>query len=247
MPAAAPGVLCSAAMAAAAAPLGILMLDTAFPRVRGDVGCVDTFKFPVRIAVVAGASVGAVVHRASSDVLPAFVAAGRKLADEGCVGLVTTCGFLARWQHALADALPVPILTSSLLQVPLVARAMPARRRVGIVTYSTDDLTPDVLEGAGVDPATAVAGVAPDGYFARTIRDGAGTIDASRMAADTVAAARALVESHRDVGALVLECANMPPYRVAVQAAVGLPVFDAAQLFAWFHAGLAGYACAELW
>jgi hypothetical protein len=234
-------------MPAAAAPLGILMLDTAFPRVRGDVGCAATFTFAVRIAAVAGASIDAVVHRPSSAVLPGFIAAGRTLADEGCVGLVTTCGFLARWQRALADALPIPILSSSLLQVPLIARTMPAHRRVGIVTYSTADLTPDVLEGAGVDPATPVAGVAPDGYFARTIRDGAQTLDAQRMAADTVAAARELSQRHRDLGAIVLECANMPPYRAAVQAAVRLPVFDAAQLIAWFRAGLAGYAQADLW
>jgi hypothetical protein len=236
-----------ATMSAPHAPLGILILDTAFPRLRGDVGCATTFEFPVRFATVAGASVDAIVHRASDALLPAFVAAGRALADEGCVGLVTTCGFLARWQRALTEALPIPILTSSLLQVPLVARTMPARRRVGIVTYSAADLTPDVLEAAGVDPATPVGGVAPDGYFARAIRDGAPTLDVQRMADDTVGPARELADKHRDLGAIVLECANMPPYRAAVQAAVGLPVFDAAQLVAWFHAGLAGYGRAELW
>ncbi len=237
----------SATMSALDAPLGILMLDTAFPRLRGDVGCAATFAFPVRIAAVAGASVDAVVHRASDTLLPAFVAAGRALADEGCVGIATTCGFLARWQHALAEALPIPVLTSSLLQVPLLARTMPGRRRVGIVTYSTADLTPDVLASVGVDPATPVAGVAPDGYFARAIRDGARTLDQQRMAADTVAAARELADKHRDLGAIVLECANMPPYRAAVQAAVRLPVFDAAQLIAWFRSGLGGYAQADLW
>jgi hypothetical protein len=227
--------------------LGILTLETSFPRVAGDVGSPATFEFPVRIATVAGASVDAVVHRPADALLPAFVEAGRALAGEGCIGIVTTCGFLARWQRALADALPVPVMTSALLQVPLIARTLACSRRVGIVTYCAADLDAEVLDGAGVDRATPIAGIDPDGYFARTIRDGARTIDAARMAADTVAAARALVATHRDVGAIVLECANMPPYRLAVQAAVGLPVFDAAQVFAWFHAGLAGYARAELW
>ena len=67
------------------------------------------------------------------------------------------------------------------------------------------------------------------------------------MAADVIAAAERLVRRHRDVGALVLECANMPPYRAAVQAAVRVPVFDAAQLIAWFRSGLGGYAQADLW
>ena len=59
------------------------------------------------------------------------------------------------------------------------------------------------------------------------------------MEADVVAAARRLRARRADVGALLLECANMPPSRRAVAAATGLPVFDAAQSLAWFHAGLA--------
>src|SRR5262245_51754575 len=229
------------------APLGILTLDTAFPRVRGDVGCAATFAFPVRIAIVSGATPDAVVHRAADAPLPAFIAAGRALADEGAIGVVTTCGFLARWQRELADALPVPVMTSALLQVPLIARTLPRNRCVGIVTYSEADLGPDVLAGAGVDPVTPVAGVDAAGYFARAIRDGAPSLDAARMAEDTVAAAHRLCAAHPDVGAIVLECANMPPYRRAMQAAIDLPVFDAAQAFTWFRAGLAGYARADLW
>jgi Asp/Glu/hydantoin racemase len=71
------------------------------------------------------------------------------------------------------------------------------------------------------------------------------------MAADVAGAARRLVGAHRDVGAIVLECANMPPYRAAVETATGLPVYDAAQLVGWFHAGLAAttprYGRRDLW
>ena len=218
--------------------LGILALDTAFPRIRGDVGCPETFPFPVRIAVVPGAGVEAVVARADPALLPRFVAAGQALAAEGCVGIVTTCGFLVRWQRELAAALPVPVLTSALLQVPLIARSLPAGRRVGIVTYSRADLDPATLLAAGVAADAPVAGIDPAGVFARTIRQGATSLDLAGMRADVIVATRQLINAHDDVGALVLECANMPPYRAAVAAAVGLPVFDAAQLFTWFHAGL---------
>jgi len=227
--------------------LGLLTLATRFPRVPGDVGCAETFAFPVRIAEVAGASVDAVVHRPDDALVAAFVAAGHTLAAEGCNGIATTCGFLARWQRALTDALPVPVLASPLLQVPLVAHTLPRGRRVGIVTYSREDLAADVLEGAGIAAGTPIAGVDPDGYFARTIRGGSASLDASRMAADTADAARRLVRAHPDVGAIVLECANMPPYRRAVQAAVQLPVFDAVALLAWFHAGLSDHDAADLW
>jgi hypothetical protein len=226
-------------MATAAAPLGILTLDTAFPRIRGDVGCAQTFAFPVRLRTVGGATVEHVVHRRDERaLLPAFIAAGTALASEGCIGLATTCGFMVRWQRELAAALPIPILTSALLQLPLVASTLPAGKRVGIVTYSAAEIAPDLLACAGGDTSTPVAGVDPDGYFSRTIRHGSKTLDVARMEADTLAAARQLTASHRDIGAIVLECANMPPYRDAVRTAVGVPVFDAAQLIGWFHAGL---------
>ena len=179
--------------------LGILTLDTAFPRVRGDVGNPETFAFPVRHATVRGALVDDIVHRRQDALLPAFVAAANELVDGGCIGIATTCGFLVRWQRELAAELEVPVLTSSLLQVPLVQRCLPRHRRVGVVTYSAADLSPEALEAAGADPYTPVAGVDPRGYFFRTIRHGAATIDERAMTQDVVAAARRLAAEHREI------------------------------------------------
>ncbi|MEO6749516.1 MAG: aspartate/glutamate racemase family protein, partial [Casimicrobiaceae bacterium] len=53
-----------------------------------------------------------------------------------------------------------------------------------------------------------------------------------------VQAARDLVAENPDVGAIVLECTNMPPYAAAVQRATGLPVYDIYSMINWFHAGL---------
>lgn len=220
--------------------LGILTLDTAFPRIRGDVGCPETFDFPVKYATIAGADPEEVVHRASDAALPLFVEAAQRLVDEGCIGVATTCGFLARWQRELAFELRVPVMTSSLLLVPFVGSMLPSHRKVGVVTYSAAALTSAVLGAAGAPLDTPVEGVAPAGYFSQTIRHGTTHLDRTRMAADVVEAAQRLVARHRDVGAIVLECANMPPYRDAVVAATRLPVFDAAQIVASFHRGIAG-------
>src|SRR5918993_1750206 len=100
--------------------LGILTLDTAFPRIPGDVGCPDTFDFPVRVATVRGANVDEIVHRRNEAWLQPFGEAIEALADAGCTGVATTCGFLVRWQSALSRSSRIPVLTSSLLQLPLV-------------------------------------------------------------------------------------------------------------------------------
>src|SRR5689334_14011510 len=120
--------------------LGVLVLETSFPRIRGDIGAADTFDFPVRLARVQGASVDRVVHERNDALLAKFVDAANGLANDGCAGIVTTCGFLVRWQDALAAAIDVPVLTSPLLLLPLVSRTMPRHRKVGVVTYSAADL-----------------------------------------------------------------------------------------------------------
>jgi hypothetical protein len=231
--------------------LGILALDTGFPRIAGDVGAPETFDFPVRYATVEGSQVDDVVHRASDVLFPNFVRAAKVLVEQGCIGITTTCGFLVRWQDELADQLDVPVLTSALLMLPLVRRCLPRHRKVGILTYSAAALSPKLLETAGADAFTPVEGVDPSGYFGHTIRHGAAHLDAARMSADVVDAGRRLVSAHKDLGAIVLECANMPPYRDAVVAATELPVFDAAQLVTWFYHGIAGatrrYARHDLW
>ena len=234
MPPSRPFVIAGATAKQRPLMLGILTLDTAFPRIAGDVGCPATFAFPVRIKVVHGASVDHVVHTPQDALLDDFIGAARDLVNDGCTAITTTCGFLVRWQHELADAVPVPVLTSPLLALPLVTRTLGAGRRAGIVTYSAADLGADMLAAAGAAPDTPVAGVVPDGYFARTIRFGAPTLDRARMGQDVVAAAQALVARHPDVGAIVLECANMPPYATEVAAATRLPVHDAATLVTWF-------------
>ena len=62
-----------------AGPLGILMLETAFPRVPGDIGNPATWPFPVDYRVVKGASPDQVVRRQAQGLLPAFVEAAKDL------------------------------------------------------------------------------------------------------------------------------------------------------------------------
>ena len=53
-----------------------------------------------------------------------------------------------------------------------------------------------------------------------------------------VRVARRLVSAHPDLGAIVLECTNMPPYAADVQRVTGLPVFDIVSLVTMAHGAL---------
>ena len=129
--------------------IGILMLETSFMRIAGDMGNAATWPFPVVYRVVPGATAASGVLDGARGLLPGFVAAGKQLVADGALGVATTCGFLSIFQQELAGELGVPVATSSLLQVPWVQAMLAPGRRVGVVTASAAALTAAHLRAAG--------------------------------------------------------------------------------------------------
>ena len=203
--------------------LGLLMLETRFPRVPGDVGNPATFDFPVRRAVVRDAVPRRVVQAGEPALLEPFLEAARGLVEQGAGAISTSCGFLVRYQARLVDALDVPVWTSSLLLVPeLVAHG----ERVGVVTVDAAAFSPALLVSAGADASTPVEGLASGCAFQRALLDDESQLDVAAAEAATVEAAQNLVQRHPDITALVLECTNMPPYADTVRRATGRAVHD---------------------
>lgn len=220
-------------------PLGILMLEARFPRIFGDMGNGETWPFPVMFRVVRGASPERVVLNGAKGLLDAFVDAARDLVDLGAEAITTNCGFLSLFQREMAAAVQVPVATSSLMQVPWVQATLPPGRRVGVVTVSKASLTPPHLAAAGVPADTPVVGTENGREFFRVlIKAEKQDMDVALAEQDILDAGRALVRDNPDVGAIVLECTNMPPYAAALAAEVGLPVYDIYSMISWFHLGL---------
>lgn len=219
------------------ARLGILMLDTRFPRILGDVGNAGSWSFPVRYAVVPGATPEAIVCDDIEPFVEAFIAAGRGLVAEGCTGIATTCGFLALIRPRLAKALGVPVAASALEQAGQIAACLPPGQKVGILTISAGTLSPAHLRAAGVPEGSPVAGL-EGSSFAQTILGNAAELDVAQARADMVQAANRLVTTNPDVGAILLECTNMVPYAPDIAAATGRPVHSIHSYLNWFHAGL---------
>ena len=221
------------------APLGILMLEARFPRIPGDMGNAATWPFPVLYRVVRGATPERVVLNAAAGLLDDFLAAAAELVRDGAEAITTNCGFLSLFQAELAARVRVPVATSALIQVPWVQAMLPPGRRVGIITVSAGSFTPQHLVAAGVPPDTPFVGT-EDGreFFRVLVRGEKQDMDVGLAAADILDAGRTLVSRHTDIGAIVLECTNMPPYAFALREALGLPVYDIYSLITWLHAGL---------
>ncbi|HCL66070.1 MAG TPA: hypothetical protein DIC56_14790 [Rhizobium sp.] len=220
------------------ASVGILMLEAQFPRIPGDMGNATTWPFPVHYKVVRGASPDRVVRKGAEGLLQTFIAAARELVEDGVDGVTTNCGFLSLFQEELAVALPVPVATSSLMQVAMVNRLLSPGRRAGILTISASTLTRAHLEKAGVPEGTPIGTTEGGREFTRAILGNAMELDVTAARADNIDAARALAAANPDLGALVLECTNMVPYAADIREATGLPTFSIETLVRWFQAAL---------
>ncbi|MGJ8573258.1 MAG: aspartate/glutamate racemase family protein [Hoeflea sp.] len=220
------------------ASVGILMLDARFPRIPGDMGNATTWPFPVLYRVVRDATPDLVVRRGAIGTLATFINAAQDLVRDGADGITTNCGFLSLFQEELADAVGVPVATSSLMQVAMVNRLLPNKKRAGILTISASTLTARHLERAGVPEGTPVGSTEGGREFTRVILGNEMELDVDLARQDNVEAAIALRDANPDIGAIVLECTNMVPYAADIRAATGLPVFSIYNFVSWFHDGL---------
>jgi Asp/Glu/hydantoin racemase len=221
------------------APLGILMLETRFARIPGDMGNAGTWPFPVLYRVVKGADPKRVVLNKAAGLLPNFIEAAQELVSLGAAAITTNCGFLSLFQQELAAATGVPVATSALMQVPWVQATLPPGKRVGVITVSGQSLTPRHLEAVGAPVDTPFVGTEDGQEFFRVLILGEkDDLDVARSEGDILEAGRRLLNRHPDIGAIVLECTNMPPYAAALRDALGLPIFDIYSLVTWWHGGL---------
>lgn len=198
-----------------------------------------TWPFPVLYRVVRGASPEKVVLHGARGLLPDFIEAARDLVRLGAEAITTNCGFLSLFQNEIAGAVNVPVATSSLMQVRWVQATLPPGKHVGVITVSASTLTPAHLESAGAPLDTPIVGTENGREFFRVlIKAEKDDMDIAAARQDILDAGGELLARHPDVGAIVLECTNMPPYSAALQSAFGLPVYDIYTMINWFHTGL---------
>lgn len=115
-------------------PIGVLCLESLFPKPRGHVRNPRTFDFPVVCRVVEGVDIPKLLFNPQPELIQPFIDAAIKLEKDGVKAITGSCGFLARFQSQLAEAVKVPVFVSSLLQIPLVRLMHGASAKIGVLT-----------------------------------------------------------------------------------------------------------------
>ena len=218
--------------------IGIVALETWYPLLPGNVANATTFDFPVRYKILREATVERIM-RADPALLDMIIRAGLELEQEGVRALVGACGYFATYQQEVAAALNIPVFLSSLLQAPMIYRALKPRQRVGILVANAKAVNQAMLEACGITPDILIAylGMENQPEF-RNILEYGGQFHYDRFEAEVVNRAQQLVVENPDVGAILLECSDLPPFARSVQQALKLPVFDFISMINWIYHGV---------
>ena len=219
--------------------IGILMLETRFPRIPGDIGNPESFDFPVRYKLVKGASPERVVKQADPALIGPFADGARELEAQGVKAITTSCGFLAIFQKELASAVSVPFFSSSLLQVHMARAILKPGQQVGILTARKKSLTRRHFAGVGIQPHDLVIqGLDEAEEFSSVFIENKPSLDEAKCRHEVCETAQTMLNNNPKIGALVLECTNLPPYSNDIRKLCKVPVFDAITLTNFIHGSL---------
>ena len=217
-------------------PRGLLQLE-ALP---GNSTNPASYGYPVRFHPVRGANVHTILENPDQTVLATMIADTVTMVSEGIKAITTSCGFNAIFQRELARAAGVPVLTSSLLQVPFVRLLHGPQSEIGIITANAGALGPQHLAAAGIASMDGmhILGLEQCPEWNRMFAEPKADIGLEAIEQEVLGTARRALEQHPGIRAFVLECTDLPPYSEAIRRQSGLPVFDFITMVNYLHSAI---------
>lgn len=219
--------------------IGILMLETKFPRIVGDIGNANTFHTHVRYRTVRNITKGPITAKnMEQELLLPFMDAARSLEAEGCKAITTSCNFLAGFQKQLADAVNIPVFTSTLMLVPMIRTMLNRDLEIAIFTENPQVISEEYYRQAGWSShqiPVAVSGMPDDSPFSNLFIRDRMEEDLGTLKDCVEEMTRNHMATHPHTGTIVLECANFAPFTGFIQDLTGLPVFGMNQLLEYIE------------
>lgn len=213
--------------------IGIIAVDLKYPKMPGNVVNSTTYSYPVMYKKVKFDIEQ--LFEGDESIKETIIDAAKELEKDGARAIVGACGFFANFQNEVSESVSIPAYLSSMLQLPIIKMGLSKNEKIGIITASGDNVTDEMIIKMGADPEYCyvedIGGI--EGF--KTIRYEYEYIDNQSVCNTVIDAAKKLVTDHDDVGAILLECSDIPPYAYMVQREVGLPVFDFITLINWVH------------
>ena len=186
-----------------------------------------TYPFPVLFGKVTGANYQSVLVHPDYRLVGAMVKAAELMIDQGVKAIITSCGFNAIFQKELANALQVPVFTSALLQIPFV-RASLGSQKLLVITASKQDLKPAHFTAVGIMDMQGIEiyGMEEMPEWSKISLALDQPLVLEKIENEVVSLVEIAIQEHPDIGAILLECTDLPPFADAVRKAFNLQVYD---------------------
>lgn len=221
--------------------VGIMLLDVHYPLLPGNVVNASTYSYPVRHAWVPGADQNR-MHSGDESLLPELIKTARQLELEGCRAICGACGYFGHFQKKVAEALDIPVYLSSVIQASWIAAGLKSSQKIGVLCADGKNLTRELFAECSVSEeifnrcVIKSAGKLP--VFS-AFMERRGHFDNAAVREELKGLVREILDENENVGAILLECSDMPPYSAAIQAEFNLPVFDFITMINFVHNAVA--------
>ncbi|QRM32261.1 hypothetical protein [Microvirga sp. VF16] len=192
---------------------------------------IDAFKerldFPIIAETVTGAWADNVIQ-GDPALEPAYVAAAHRLVERGAIAISANCGYSVRHQAAIAAAVSVPVVATSLILLPLLLRQYPSWAKIAVIAADSTCLDDEML---GIDDPTerkriVVGGIEGGILWKNEMKRPALWTEPADVEAEVSTCVARLRADHPEIAAVLFECTLFPLVAPAIRRATGLPVYD---------------------
>lgn len=225
--------------------LGIIILDDVYPGFPGDVRNASTYPYNVQFEIVQDVDIQTLVFaKDKSPCLEPILKAARNLEKKGCRAISAECGYFAYFQNEIADSVDIPVLMSSLLQIPLAQKIISSKKIVGLYVGSKEAVQDEHLIEAGVklNSNYVIEGAVDKGIcqefqnlWIEGIRPDSPQAFYDKAEREFVELGVDFFQRHANMGAMVLECTGFPPFARALQREIDIPLFSYSTLLDYAH------------
>ncbi|QKW36263.1 hypothetical protein HUT06_21335 [Actinomadura sp. NAK00032] len=220
--------------------MGVVTLGHIDP-VQGTAAHNESFPWPTRWRALTGENLIAQALSADPTLYPDVLQSARDLVAQGAQSILTTCGYFTPYQADLAKALPVPVLTSSLLQLPGIL-AVIGEKKVLVLAANAAAVDARCLAGSGLkqdeQDRLVIRGLEGPGPFREQVLKADGLHDVPSIIKQASQVVSRTVAAHGAIGAILLECGDLCLAAQPLRAVTGLPVFDYITAASWLQSSV---------
>ena len=219
------------------ASIGIMQLTCRVIFFPGNVSNATTFKFPVKYLPIEGTDQGN-IHAGDKSLVPLLVDAAKKLEVDGCRAVFANCGYYGHFQKEVAEQVDIPVYLSACVQVPWILTGLKSNQKIAVLCGDAPNLTWDLFEACGCTREQyerCVVGGLENGEAFKNILEDTGAMNFAAIGRELDAKVGEMLKENPEIGAILLECTDIPPYSYFLQAKYHLPVFDAITLINYIH------------